>query len=250
MEKVLKNQTAIVTGSTAGIGQAIAELLAQQGAWVAVVGTNNERGQKVVEGINQTTGGNNAVFYNVDVSNTASVEQVLKDILTLRGTVDILVNNAGITKDQLLMKMTEEEWDAVINVNLKSCFNWCKPLSRVMLKARKGRIVNISSVVGITGAAGQVNYASSKAAMIGFTKSLAKELGSRNILVNCVTPGFIETKMTGALADKRKEEVLALIPLGRMGTPQDVANAVLFLVSDLGSYITGQVVTVDGGMVM
>ena len=250
MDKLLNNQTAIVTGSTAGIGQAIAEKLAEHGAWVAIIGTNAERGHKVVEDINHKTQGANATFYSVDVSSSSSVDGVIKEILALRGTVDILVNNAGITRDQLLMKMTEEEWDSVVNINLKSCFNWCKPLSRTMLKARKGRIINISSVVGITGGAGQVNYASSKAGMIGFTKSLAKELGSRNILVNCVAPGFIETKMTDALSEKRKEEVLTQIPLGKMGKPEDVANAVLFLASDLGSYITGQVLSVDGGLVM
>jgi 3-oxoacyl-[acyl-carrier protein] reductase len=250
MQDLLAGKTAIVTGSTSGIGEAIAEAFAAQGAWVAIIGTNAERGEQVVKKIKESTHSDRAAFYSVDVSNTTAVEQIVKDIAALKGGIDILVNNAGITKDGLLMRMSENDWDAVIQTNLKSCFNWAKPVSRLMLKAKKGKIINVSSVVGLAGEAGQVNYASSKAGMIGFTKSLAKEIASRNIQVNCIAPGFIETRMTAVLPSERKEEVLKMIPLARMGTPAEVANAALFLASPLSDYITGQVLTVDGGMVM
>jgi 3-oxoacyl-[acyl-carrier protein] reductase len=168
----------------------------------------------------------------------------------LRGQVDILVNNAGITKDQLLLKMTEDDWDTVMDINVKSCYNTCKALARSFIKARKGRIINMSSVIGLTGNAGQANYAASKAAIIGLTKSLAKELASRNILVNCIAPGFIETPMTDAMTEAQKTATLEKIPLNRMGSPVDIANTALFLASSWSNYITGQVMTVDGGMVM
>jgi len=250
MTQLLLNQKAIVTGATAGIGKAIAFKLAEAGASVAVVGTNPERGAEVVREITEAFGASSAYFYQVDVANHLQVLEVIKAILERFGTVDILVNNAGITRDQLLMKMSEEDWDNVLDVNVKSCYNFCHALVRPMMKARKGKIINISSVVGLTGNPGQVNYAASKAAIIGFTKALAKELAPRNINVNCVAPGFIETRMTHVLNEEQKKSALSGIPLGRMGHPDDIANAVVFMSSSHADYITGQVLTVDGGMVM
>jgi 3-oxoacyl-[acyl-carrier protein] reductase len=215
-----------------------------------VLGTNSEAGRGVVEEIKQSYPGAQIVFYQTDVSQTAAVEEAMKKAIEQFGKVDILVNNAGITADQLLMKMSEEDWDRVLAVNLKSCFNTCRAVVRAMMKAKKGKIINISSVVGLMGNPGQVNYAASKAGMIGFSKALAKELASRNILVNCIAPGFIQTRMTDALSESQKETILKEIPLGRLGTPEEIANIVWFLASPLSNYITGQVVTVDGGMVM
>lgn len=248
--QLLKNQTAIVTGATAGIGAAIAKKLAEHGAFVVVIGTNKERGEQVVADLRAIPNSSGAVFYSVNVANTQEVEQAIKTILTERGQVDILINNAGITKDQLLMKMSEEDWDSVMDVNVRSCFNTCRTLFRNFLKAKKGKIINISSVVGLTGNAGQTNYAASKAAIIGFTKALAKEMASRNIQVNCIAPGFITTPMTDAMTETQKTATLESIPMGRMGTPDEIANAVLFLACSWSDYITGQVITVDGGMVM
>ncbi len=241
----LKDKVAIVTGGTAGIGRTIAKKLHSQGAKVAIIGTNPERGQEVIQELQE-----NALFYPCNVAHTQDVEETVKTVVSHWGKVDILINNAGITRDLLLLKMTEEDWDQVMATNVKSCYNFAKACTRPMMKARFGRIINISSVIGLIGNAGQVNYAASKAAMIGFTKALAKELASRNILVNCVAPGFIETKMTDAMTDAQKEITLSQIPLNRMGSTDDIANAVLFLASDLASYITGQVIVVDGGMVM
>lgn len=249
--ELLKDQVAIVTGGTAGIGKAIALMFARNGAKVAIFGTNEERGKQVLDEIQQATGQNDrSQFFKVDVANTQAVEVTIQQVITSFGNVDILINNAGVTRDQLLMKMTEEDWDTVLAVNVKSCYNTCKALVRPMMKARKGSIVNISSVVGLTGNIGQANYAASKAAIIGLTKALAKEFASRSIRVNCVCPGFIETPMTAALTDVQKEGLLDKIPLGRMGTPDEIASLVLFLSSSLSSYITGQVVVADGGMVM
>ena len=250
MSGQLNGQTAVITGATAGIGKEVAKRFAEQGAFVVVIGTNIERGEQVVSEIRELANAQGALFLKVDVSNYAEVEQAIKQILELRGTVDILVNNAGITRDQLLMKMSEEDWDVVMDTNVKSCYNTCRALLRMFLKAKKGRIINMSSVVGLTGNAGQVNYAASKAAIVGLTKSLAKELASRNILVNCIAPGFIETPMTDAMTEAQKTATLDRIPLGRMGTPADIANAALFLAGPSANYITGQVLTVDGGMVM
>ncbi len=250
MTELLNGQTAIVTGATAGIGRAVAKRFAEEGAFVVVIGTNTERGEQVVAEITALPGSTGAIFKKLDVSNYQEVEAAMKEVLELRGQVDILVNNAGITKDQLMMKMTEEDWDTVMDINVKSCYNTCRALTRSFLKARKGRIINMSSVVGLTGNAGQVNYAASKAAIIGLTKSLAKELASRNILVNCIAPGFITTPMTDAMTEAQKTATIDKIPLGHMGSPDDIANAALFLASSWSNYITGQIMTVDGGMVM
>lgn len=245
---LLAGQTALVTGGTAGIGKQIAIQLALSGAKVAIFGTNAERGAQVVEEIRQLTNQDAASFFAVNIADTEAVDQTIKKVYDTFGKLDCLINNAGITRDQLLMKMSEGEWDAVLDTNIKGCYNTCHSVVRAMMKARRGSIINMSSVVGLTGNAGQVNYAASKAAVIGFTKALAKELATRQIRVNCVCPGFIETSMTEVLTEAQKEAVLAQIPLGRMGMPSEIANMVLFLASDFASYITGQVFVVDGGM--
>jgi len=250
MKNLLLDQVAIVTGGNAGIGKAIALKLAEEGAKVAIIGTNAETGAAAIAEIKQDVPAAHLLFYQLDVSQTAAVEETIKKIIDDFGKVDILVNNAGITADQLLMKMSEEEWDRVLAVNLKSCYNTCRAVVRSMMKAKKGKIINISSVVGLTGNAGQVNYAASKAGMIGFTKALAKELASRNILVNCIAPGFFQTKMTDALTENQKDAFLKEIPLGRLGDTKEIAHAVWFLASPLSTYMTGQVITIDGGMVM
>lgn len=249
MQDLLKNEVAVITGGTAGIGKAIAMKFAEQGAKVVLFGTNVERGEQVVAEIARISK-DPATFYQVDVSNTQEVEATIKKVLELHGHVDILINNAGITRDQLLIRMSEEDWDKVLEVNVKSCYNTCHALVRSMMKARKGSIINVSSVIGLTGNAGQVNYAASKAAIIGFTKALAKELAPRKIRVNCIAPGFIETRMTDVMTEDQKKSLLAEIPLERMGQPVDIANTALFLVSSLADYITGQVLAVDGGMVI
>lgn len=250
MSNSLNGQVAIVTGGNAGIGKGIVFKLAGEGAKVAILGTNLSTGNATVEEVRQQVPNAEVKFYQVDVSKTSGADETIKQVIEDYGQVDILVNNAGVTADQLLMKMSEEDWDRVIDINLKSCFNTCKAVVRPMMKAKKGRIINISSVVGLTGNAGQVNYAASKAGMIGLTKALAKELASRNILVNCIAPGFIQTKMTEILTDSQKEAILKQIPLGFMGDVNDIANAVWFLASPLSKYMTGQVMTIDGGMVM
>lgn len=250
MNHLLKDQTAIITGGTAGIGKAIALKFAQQGSSLAIFGTNHERGKEVIDELQKNYPAQRFSFHAVDVANTNAVDEAVKKILADYGHIDILINNAGITIDQLLLKMSEEDWDQVIDVNVKSCFNLCKSLVRSLLKAKKGKIINVSSVVGLSGNAGQVNYAASKAAVIGFTKALAKELASRNICVNCIAPGFIQTRMTDLLNEEQKKQLLTNIPLGRFGNPEEIANAALFLASPLSDYITGQVLTVDGGMVM
>ena len=219
----LQGQTAIVTGATAGIGKAIAKRLAENGAYVAVVGTNAERGAQVVAELPSFPDNAGASFHQVDVSNYTDVEAFCKEILEKRGQVDILVNNAGITRDQLLMKMTEEDWNTVMDINVKSCYNTCRALVRSFVKARKGRIINITSVVGLTGNAGQVNYAASKAAIIGLTKSLAKELAARNILVNCIAPGYIATPMTDAMTEAQKAATLAANSVGPHGQPLKIS---------------------------
>jgi 3-oxoacyl-[acyl-carrier protein] reductase len=248
MNPLLKDQWALVTGSTKGIGKAIALKLASEGANIVVIGTNEERAKKTVEEVELL--GVKAIFELIDVSDYEGVHTSVEHILEKTGGIDILVNNAGITRDALMMKLNEEKWDQVIDVNLKSAFNLCHALTRPMLRARKGKIVNISSVVGLTGNVGQVNYSASKSGLLGLTKSLALEFASRGIQVNCIAPGFIETEMTDAIPEEHKKAFLEKIPLKRMGTGEEIANAVLFFASSLSDYITGQVLTVDGGMVM
>jgi 3-oxoacyl-[acyl-carrier protein] reductase len=250
--QLLKGKTALVTGGTAGIGKAIALLFAQHGADVAILGTSEERAKATLQELESAKIAPEQRFktFLVDISKAKEVEEAVHSLLADWGKVDLLINNAGITRDNLLIRMTEEDWDLVVDVNLKSVYNTCRVLARPMMKARYGKIINITSVIGLTGNAGQVNYAAAKSGMIGFTKSLAKELASRNICVNCVAPGYIQTQMTQGLPDQVKETVLSKIPLARIGQPGDIAQAVLFLASDLSNYITGQVLTVDGGMVM
>lgn len=243
--KDLEGKWAIVTGATKGIGKGIAESLAKHGVNVVVVGTNAERGEAVAQSL-----GGKSFFKALDVSSFKACHTFIDEVLAKTGKVDILINNAGITRDNLLMKMSEEDWDRVIDVNLKSVFNLSHALVRPMLKAKSGKIVNISSVVGLTGNAGQVNYSASKAGVVGATKSLAQEMAPRGICVNCIAPGFIETEMTNVLSEKVKEAILNKIPMRRMGNTNEIANAALFLSSELSDFITGQVLTVDGGMVM
>jgi 3-oxoacyl-[acyl-carrier protein] reductase len=250
MQHHLKDKAAVITGATAGIGRDIALAFAKEGANVAIFGTNAERASEVLQHLKQTYPHQKFISKLADVSEKKAMDQALQEILAEFGKIDILVNNAGITKDGLLMKMSEEDWDRVIAVNLKSVYNSCQALVRPMLKARSGKIINISSVVGLTGNAGQVNYAASKAGMIGFTKSLAKEVASRGICVNCIAPGFIKTPMTDVLTDAQREGILNQVPMGRLGNAEEIAYAAVFLASDRSNYITGQVLIVDGGMVM
>lgn len=244
----LQGKKALVTGASRGIGRAIALKLAQEGADVIVTATSVERAKKTADEI--ALMGRKAIPCKVDVGVVAEVEQLFKIVSEQFETLDILVNNAGITRDGLLMRMKEEEWDAVIDVNLKGTFACTREAIKLMSKTKSGRIVNISSVVGEMGNVGQANYCASKAGIIGFTKAVAREYAKRNILVNAVTPGFIETDMTGVLSDSIREDLLRQIPVNRLGAPEDIANAVCFLVSDAGSYITGQVLAVNGGMYM
>ena len=242
-------RVAFITGATRGIGRQIAITLAKSGCDIAV---NYRTENDDLKSIKQEIESNNVKFFAVqgDVSNYEDCERCVKEIIAEFGQIDILVNNAGITRDTLLIRMKKEDFEQVINVNLIGTFNVTKNVIPYMLKARSGRIVNISSVVGISGNAGQTNYAASKAGIIGFTKSLAKEVASRGVLVNAVAPGFIQTQMTEVLKDEVKEEIAKTIPLKRMGTAQDVANVVNFLTSEDSSYVTGQVINVDGGMLM
>lgn len=249
-EPKLAGQIAVITGGTAGIGKAIAKRFAEEGATVLLLATNPERGEAASQEICHATAPGSARFIQCDVSNYNSVSSHFEAILKEFGRVDILVNNAGITRDQLLMKMSEADWDRVMEVNAKSCFNTCRAVARPMMKAQRGKIINISSVVGITGNVGQFNYAASKAALFGMTKSLAKELASRNINVNAIAPGYIETEMTGKLPDKVKDTVLESIPFKKIGQPEEIANAALFLASRDSDYITGQCLVVDGGLIL
>ena len=245
---LLANKVAVVTGAGRGIGRAVALAYARMGADVACVSRTEENSAKAAAEVEAL--GRRAWAVAVDVSDTAAVDAAAGKILDDAGRVDILVNNAGVTRDNLLMRMSEEEWDTVINTNLKGAFNFTKALTRPFIKQRSGRIINIASVIGLIGNAGQSNYAASKAALIGFTKSVAKELAPRGITANAIAPGFIETDMTAALDDKVRESIIGNVPLGRFGSPEDIAHAAVFLAMEPSSYITGQVLTVDGGMVM
>lgn len=242
----LKGEIALVTGASRGIGAAIAERLSADGATVIGTATTADGAAKIGERLT-AKGGRGAVL---DVASAASIEAVLADIESKEGAVSILCNNAGITRDMLLLRMKEQDWEAVMQTNLASIFRLSKAVLRGMMKARKGRIVNITSVVGVTGNAGQANYAAAKAGIIGFTKSLAKEIGSRGITANSVAPGFIDTDMTRALSDEQRNSLNAQIPLGRLGQPADIAAAVAFLCSADGAYITGETLHVNGGMYM
>lgn len=245
----LMGKIALVTGGSRGIGRAIVERLASFGCNVVVTSTKAEVSQGVAREIEERYGVR-AKGYRLNVANFSEFSEVVDKVVEEFSRIDILVNNAGITKDTLILRMREEDWDEVIDTNLKGVFNGCKAVVKYMVRQQYGKIVNISSVVGIMGNAGQVNYSASKGGVIALTKSLAKELASRNINVNAVAPGYIDTDMTRVLPDNLKQEILRLIPLGRMGQPEDVANVVAFLCSDMSSYITGQVIVVDGGMVM
>lgn len=245
--KLLQDKVAIITGASRGIGTGIAKVFAQHGANIAFTFLSSvEKGKALEDEL--AAYGIKAKGYRSDAGDFKAADDLVNSVVADFGTVDILVNNAGITRDGLLMRMTEQQWDEVISANLKSVFNLTKAVQRPMLKQRKGSIINMSSVVGVKGNAGQANYAASKAGILGFTKSVALELGSRNIRCNAVAPGFIETEMTGALDEKVVQGWRDAIPLKRGGTPDDVANLCLFLASDLSAYITGQTINVDGGM--
>lgn len=245
----MQGKNAIVTGGSGGIGRAISEQFARLGANVAIADLQEAPAKDIAKEIAQANG-INSIGIKVDVSNPASAKEMVEIAISEFGRIDILVNNAGVTRDNLIMRMSEEDWDLVLNVNLKGAFNCSKAIVRPMMKQRYGRIVNISSVSGLAGQAGQTNYSASKAGLIGFTKALAREVASRQITVNAVAPGFIPTALTVDLPEELKEWALNLTPIGRMGTPEEVAYAVAFLASDETSYITGQVISVDGGMMM
>ena len=241
----LSGKSALVTGSTRGIGREIAAVLAACGAKVAVAGRDRTKAAEVAQAI-----GGGAQGFGADMADGAQVTKLVEEVEGALGTLDILVNNAGLTRDNLLLRIKDDDWDAVLDANLKGAFAAIRAATRGMMKRRWGRIINISSVVGITGNKGQASYAASKAGMIGLTKAVAQELASRNILVNAIAPGFIETEMTAALSAEQRAALAERIPLARLGTPTDVANAVAFLASEQAAYITGQVLVVDGGMVM
>lgn len=248
MNLSLKNQTAVVTGAGRGIGRAIALRFAEAGADVVCISRTLENASAVAAEISAL--GRKSWAHSVDVADSRAVAEIGVQIQKEVGKVDLLVNNAGVTRDGLLMRMSDEDWDIVINTNLKGAFSFTKAFTRSFLKQRSGKIINIASVIGLIGNAGQCNYAASKAALIGFTKSVARELASRGICVNAIAPGFIETDMTSALEEKMRAELLGRIPLTTFGKADDIANAALFLASPMANYITGQVLTVDGGMVM
>lgn len=251
--KILEGKTALITGATRGIGKAIALKFAQEGANIAFTGRGaNEEMKAALEATRQEIEalGVKCCAYAVDASDFAQAEETAKNVKEDFGTIDILVNNAGITRDGLMLRMTEEQWDSVINANLKSAFNYIHACLPIMMRQRKGSIINMSSIVGMHGNAGQANYAASKAGMIALAKSVAQEMGPKGIRLNTIAPGFVETAMTASLPDEIREEWKKKIPLRRAGQPEDIANTALFLASDLSSYVTGQVIQVDGGMNM
>lgn len=245
----LKDKVAVITGSARGIGKSIAEVYAKAGAKIVISDILAEEGTKTAEEIAEKYSVETA-FISLNVTEMASVEEFTKKVMEKFGRIDILVNNAGITRDSLFLRMKEEDFDRVISINLKGSYNCTQAIYKVMLKQRSGSIINMASVVGITGNLGQANYSASKAGLIGMTKSVAKEAAKRGIRVNAIAPGYIRTDMTGVLKEDVQKEILKSIPMGEMGTPEDIANAALFLASDLSTYITGQVLVVDGGMVM
>ena len=244
----LANKVAVVTGASRGIGSAIAHNLSKAGAKIVLISRNIDA-LKSVEAEIKSNGGD-AISIAADVSNLQSFTDVVSQVVEIWGTVDILINNAGITRDNVIMRLKEEDWDAVIDINLKGCFNGIKSVTRPMMKAKYGRIINITSVIGLMGNSGQSNYAASKAGILGLTKSIAKELGSRNITVNAIAPGYIQTEMTDNLDETSKDNLIKSIPLQRLGQPQEIADLVCFLASNKAAYITGQTLNVDGGMLM
>lgn len=247
--KLLEGKRAVISGGTAGIGFAVAKLFVEHGATVVILGSNAAKGEAAMaELIAETGQADKILFFALDVSKKTQVEQGIKEILGLLNHVDILVNNAGVTRDKLLLRMTEDDWDRVLEINVKSCYALCQALIPTMLRARSGKIINMSSVVGLCGNPGQTNYCASKAAMIGFTKSLALELASKNIHVNAIAPGFTDTQMTQELTEVQRDSLLKRVPLGRIGKPEEIAQAALFLASAMSDYITGQVLVVDGGL--
>ena len=244
----LSNKVAVVTGASRGIGKSIAKAYARANAHVVCVSRTEKALTVVVEEIKKENG--SASVFTCDVSDLQTFNNLIKDTGGTHGSVDILINNAGVTRDSLIMRMSEDDWNTVIDTNLKGAFNGIKAVTRIMMKQRFCRIINISSVVGLVGNAGQANYASAKAGLIGLTKAIAKELASRNITVNCIAPGYIATDMTNQMDDQTKDSLISQIPLGHIGSPDDIAAAALFLASDEAGYITGQTITVDGGMIM
>ena len=249
MDLGLKGKNALVTGGGRGIGAAIAKALASEGVNVIITDINESSASTTLDEISKI-GGGRGYFYHMNVANSTSVTECVEKVQKDRGNIDILINNAGITKDNLLIRMKEEDWDAVLNVNLKGAFNCTKAVTPIMMKARWGRIINISSIVGVMGNKGQANYSASKAGLIGFTKSCAQELSSRNITVNAIAPGFIVSDMTNSLSEEVKKDFFTKIPLGRFGTAEEIANVVCFLSSDRAAYMTGQVLGINGGMNM
>lgn len=245
---LINDQIAVVTGAGRGIGKAIALRFAEEGANVVCLSRTEANAESAASAVREK--GRQAWAFAVDVSDTTKTQETASSILKETGRVDILVNNAGVTRDDLLMRMSEEAWDTVLDTNLKGAFSLCKAFTRTFMKQRQGRIINISSVIGLMGNAGQTNYAASKAGLIGLTKSIARELAARNVTCNAIAPGFIETDMTAELNEDQKSGILNQIPLKQLGSPEDIAHAAVYLAGPGGRYVTGQVLTVDGGMVM